>query len=81
MYVRREDIDLNSKDKCGFTGLHWACYGGEPMISMLIENAKVFKIDPMVKDNNGKTFLQLAKNIFLRNTIVLLIILKEKYQV
>ena len=55
-------IELNNTDNWGRTGFHWACWSGEiNIVDMIIDQSEALKIDLIVKDNEGKTGLQLAQ--------------------
>ena len=52
-------IDLNSTNKKGYTGLHWACkQGHSAIINMLIDGAEALDIDLNATNKSGKTNVQ-----------------------
>ena len=52
-------IDLNSKNKKGYTGFHWACkQGHSAIINMLIDGAEALDIDLNATNKSGKTNVQ-----------------------
>ncbi len=50
-------IDVQAKDKDGFTALHWASWSGMPYCSLMLVEAG---LDVNAKENNGYTPLMLA---------------------
>ena len=52
----RLGIDLNSKNRCGWTAFHLACWNGHSnVVEMLMKNSAEFNIELNAKDDDSCT--------------------------